>query len=178
MCLAIGNEQGWGDGWGARTFAVWVWGTWAWILRIQAKLDAVVHVSHPGSHIVRREADSGSLWVRLPGGHSSWHIRDCLKQDGSRGLTPRTAWPPDMCHGTCMNTDTQTSGKQKNICESLKKTPVQLIFSQTLHSSTTLPFILKTLKILFHFSSVFEAPPGQKKQTQLKKFIYVFPLST
>lgn len=59
----------------------------------------------------------------------------------------------------------------KSICESLKKTPVQLIFSQTPHSSTTLSFILKILKILFHFSSVFEAPPEQKKQTQLKKFI-------
>lgn len=77
-----------------------------------------------------------------------------------------------------MNTDTQTSGKQKNICESLKKTPVQLIFSQTLHSPTTLSFILKILKSLFHFSSVFEAPLEQKKQTQLKKFIYFFLLST
>lgn len=80
--------------------------------QIHAKLDVAVHVLHT----VRREADSGSLWVRPPGGQSTLHIRDCLKQDGSRGHQDRLTTRHSSWHMHAhihMNTDTQTSGKQR-----------------------------------------------------------------
>lgn len=77
-------------------------------------------------------------------GHSSLHIRDCLKQDGSRGhpgLPDRQIFV--MAH-SCPQTHEHRHTdirQRKNLCESLKKkTPAQLIFSQNTALLNHTPF--------------------------------------
>lgn len=177
VCFATGNEQGWGDGSGARTLAVWVWGP-------ELGYSDPLKAGCSGSCAAHGET-WGRLW-KLVGQTSWWTEHFTHKRLSQTRWKSRSPGPPDhqafVMARACPHTHEHrhTDIRQtKNLCESLKKkTPVQLIFSQNTALLNHTPFNFLRFSS-FSFIFLLSLKRHQNKRNRLNwRNLFTFPLST